>query len=91
MRPHHSRDYLQSGVLLACEVASARGETVGREVIDELGEKARGRIEHFLSRKVEKGQIESFDIGLPTLATDQADLAECDVVIGAIAAEIERV
>ena len=33
-------------------------ETVGREVTDELGETARGRIEHFLSRKVEKGQID---------------------------------
>ena len=38
-------------------------ETVGREVTDELGEKARGRIEHFLSRKVEKGQIDSSTSG----------------------------
>ena len=37
-------------------------ETVGREVTDELGDAARGRIEHFLTRKVEKGQIDSFDI-----------------------------
>ena len=45
-------------------------ETVGREITDELGETARGRIEHFLSRKVEKGQIDSFDIGLLTPTTD---------------------
>src|SRR5690242_5060806 len=41
-------------------------ETVGREVTDELGEQARGRIDHFLTRKVEKGQISSYDIGLLT-------------------------
>jgi 3-hydroxybutyryl-CoA dehydrogenase len=64
-------------------------ETVGREVTDELGETARGRIEHFLSRKVEKGHIESFDIGLLTLTTDIADIADCDVVIEAIVEELE--
>src|SRR6201987_2281483 len=63
-------------------------ETGGREVTDELGETARGRIEHFLSRKVEKGQIESFDIGLLTLTTDVSDLADCDVVIEAIVEEL---
>src|SRR5689334_19076238 len=63
--------------------------TTGREVTDELGEKARGRIEHFLTRKVEKGQIESFDIGLLTTTTEVADLADCDVVIEAIVEELE--
>ena len=63
-------------------------ETVGREVTGELGETARGRIEHFLSRKVEKGQIDSFDIGLLSLTTDLADLADCDVVIEAIVEEL---
>src|SRR2546421_11764189 len=63
-------------------------ETVGREVTDELGEKARGRIEHFLSRKVEKGQIDSFDIGLLTLTTDVADLGDCDIVVEAIVEEL---
>jgi 3-hydroxybutyryl-CoA dehydrogenase len=64
-------------------------ETVGREVTDELGETGRGRIEHFLTRKVEKGQIDSFDIGLLTLTTDLADLADCDVVIEAIVEELD--
>jgi 3-hydroxybutyryl-CoA dehydrogenase len=63
-------------------------ETVGREVTDELGETARGRIEHFLGRKVEKGQIESFDIGLLSLTTDVRDLADCDVIIEAIVEEL---
>src|SRR6516162_7234282 len=62
--------------------------TVGREVTDELGDSARGRIDHFLSRKVEKGQIDSFDIELLTLTTDVADLADCDFVIEAIVEEL---
>ena len=63
-------------------------ETVGREVTAELGEKARGRIDHFLTRKVEKGQIESYDIGLLSTTTDVADFADCDVVIEAIVEEL---
>ena len=63
-------------------------ETVGREVTDELGEAARGRIEHFLTRKVEKGQIGSFEIGLLTLTTDLSAFADCDVVIEAIVEEL---
>src|SRR4051812_11355280 len=63
-------------------------ETVGREVTTELGEKARGRISHFLTRKVEKGQIESFDIGLLTLTTELEDFAGCDLVIEAIVEDL---
>src|SRR5213078_4002655 len=62
-------------------------ETVGREVTDELGEKARGRIDHFLTRKVEKGQISGYDIGLLSTTT-VADFADCDVVIEAIVEEL---
>ena len=32
-------------------------ETVGRELTPELGERARDRIVHFLTRKVEKGTL----------------------------------
>jgi len=63
-------------------------ETVGREVTDELGESARGRIAHFLARKVEKGQLAGFDIERLALTTDLADLAGCDVVIEAIVEEL---
>jgi 3-hydroxybutyryl-CoA dehydrogenase len=63
-------------------------EVVGREVSMELAEKARDRIGHFLTRKVEKGQIESFDPGLLTLTTDVGDLADCEVVIEAIVEEL---
>src|SRR2546421_649082 len=64
-------------------------ETVGREVTDELGETARGRIDHFLTRKVEKGQVASFDIGLLSLTTDVSAFADCDLVIEAIVEELE--
>jgi 3-hydroxybutyryl-CoA dehydrogenase len=75
-----------AGIAQLCVEAGI--ETVGREVTLELGEKARGRIEHFLTRKVEKGQIESFDIGLLSLTAEVSDLADCDVVIEAIVEEL---
>ena len=75
-----------AGIAQLCVEAGI--ETVGREVTAELGEKARGRIEHFLTRKVEKGQIEAFDIGLLSLTTELSDLADCDVVIEAIVEEL---
>src|SRR3954465_913680 len=77
------------GAGIAQLAVEARIATVGREVTDELGETARGRIEHFLTRKVEKGQIESFDIGLLSLTTDLSAFADCDVVIEAIVEELE--
>ena len=36
-------------------------DTIGREVTSELAEAAAGRIGHFLTRKVEKGQLEQAD------------------------------
>lgn len=75
-----------SGIAQLCVEAGL--ETVGREVTLELAEKAYGRIDHFLSRKVEKGQIESYDMGRLTLTTEVPDLADCDVVIEAIVEEL---
>ena len=67
-------------------------ETVGREVTAELGEKARDRIGHFLTRKVEKGQIEQDARGAAvarlSLTTDLAGLGDCDLVIEAIVEEL---
>ncbi|HUF02002.1 MAG TPA: 3-hydroxyacyl-CoA dehydrogenase family protein [Gaiellaceae bacterium] len=61
---------------------------VGREVSDELGEKARERIAHFLQRKVDKEQLtdeaRSAALAELTLTTELAALAECDLVIEAI-------
>jgi 3-hydroxybutyryl-CoA dehydrogenase len=75
-----------AGIAQLCVEAGV--ETIGREVSDELGEGARDRIAHFLSRKVEKGQIESFDIGLLELTTSLDELAGCDLVIEAIVEDL---
>ena len=68
-------------------------ETVGREVTEELGDAARGRIAHFLTRKVEKGRLEETArdaaLGRLSLTTDLAGLADCDVVIEAIVEALE--
>ena len=75
-----------AGIAQLCVEAGI--DTVGREVTMELAESARGRIEHFLTRKVEKGQIEAFEIERLSLTTEVADLAECDLVIEAIVEEL---
>jgi 3-hydroxybutyryl-CoA dehydrogenase len=67
-------------------------ETVGHEVAPELGERARDRVAHFLTRKVEKGRMEQAerDAALERLrlTTDVAELADCDVVIEAVVEEL---
>jgi 3-hydroxybutyryl-CoA dehydrogenase len=92
-----------AGIAQLCVEAGL--ETVGREVSDELGETARGRIAHFLTRKVEKGRLDEAArdaaVGRLSLTTDLAHLADCDVVIEAIVeslapkrelfAELERI
>ncbi|HUZ98322.1 MAG TPA: 3-hydroxyacyl-CoA dehydrogenase family protein [Gaiellaceae bacterium] len=75
-----------SGIAQLCVEAGL--DTVGREVTADLGERARERIGHFLTRKVEKGQIESFDLALLSTTTELDDLADCDLVIEAIVEEL---
>jgi 3-hydroxybutyryl-CoA dehydrogenase len=62
-------------------------ETIGHELDASRGEAARDRIAHFLTRKVEKGQLEQTArdaaAGRLRLTTDLADLAACDIVIEA--------
>jgi 3-hydroxybutyryl-CoA dehydrogenase len=62
-------------------------DTVGHEVDAERGDAARSRIGHFLTRKVEKGQLAEPDrdtaMSLLSLTTDLAALGGCDVVIEA--------
>jgi 3-hydroxybutyryl-CoA dehydrogenase len=74
-----------AGIAQVC--VEAGFETVGREVSAELGEKARGRIDHFLTRKVEKGQLPQDEkdaaIGRLALTTELDDLTGCDIVIEA--------
>ena len=68
-------------------------ETVGREISDELNERARSTIERYLGRAVEKGRMSGADkdsaLGRLTLTTALDDLADCDLVIEAIVEELE--
>jgi 3-hydroxybutyryl-CoA dehydrogenase len=67
-------------------------ETVGREVTDELGVKARDRIAHFLQRKVDKEQmsaeVRESALSSLTLTTDLADFADCDLIVEAIVEDL---
>jgi 3-hydroxybutyryl-CoA dehydrogenase len=80
-----------AGIAQLCVEAGI--DTVGREVSLELAEKARDRIAHFLTRKVEKGQLEQdardAAVARLTLTADVADLADCDLVIEAIVESLE--
>ena len=80
-----------AGIAQLCIEAGV--DTVGREISMELGEKARDQIGHFLTRKVEKGQLEQAArdeaAGRLSLTTELADFADCDLVIEAIVEELE--
>jgi len=80
-----------AGIAQLCVEAGV--ETVGREVTDELGERARERIAHFLTRKVEKGTMAHADrdaaVERLTLTTELDAFADCDLVIEAIVEELE--
>ena len=79
-----------SGIAQLC--VEAGFDTVGREVTADLGERARDRIGHFLTRKVEKGQLDqgARDDAMKrlTLTTELTGLADCDLVIEAIVEEL---
>jgi 3-hydroxybutyryl-CoA dehydrogenase len=68
-------------------------DTVGREVDDDIGEAARGRIAHFLQRKVDKERMAADEreaaLGRLSLTTELAAFADCDLVIEAIVEELE--
>jgi len=67
--------------------------TVGREVSDELGEKARERISHFLQRKVDKGTMDGDEraaaLDRLSLTTSLSDFGACDLVIEAIVEDLD--
>jgi 3-hydroxybutyryl-CoA dehydrogenase len=80
-----------AGIAQVCVQAGV--ETVGREVTEELGDRARERIAHYLGRGVEKGRLagEERDAALArlTTTTELADLAGCDLVIEAVVEELD--
>ena len=79
-----------AGIAQVC--VQAGFETVGREVNDELVERGRATIDHYLSRGVEKGRMTAEEkdaiLGRLTLATDLGALAGCDLVIEAVIEDI---
>ncbi len=79
-----------AGIAQLCVEAGVA--TVGREVTAELGEQARDRIGHFLTRKVEKGRLEQADRDAAaerlTVTTELDAFADCDLVIEAIVEEL---
>jgi 3-hydroxybutyryl-CoA dehydrogenase len=68
-------------------------ETVGRDVNEELAERGRSTIDHYLRRAVEKERMtqEKKDGALQrlSLTTDLVGLAECDLVIEAVLEELD--
>ena len=80
-----------AGIAQVC--AQAGVETLGREVSEELAERARERIAHYLGRGVEKGRLspEERDAALArlTTTTELADLAGCELVVEAVVEELD--
>jgi 3-hydroxybutyryl-CoA dehydrogenase len=80
-----------AGIAQVCLQAGL--DVVGREISPELGEKARERIDHYLSRGVEKGRLtqEEKDAALDrlTLVTELAELGSCQLVIEAAFEDLE--
>ncbi len=74
-----------AGIAQVCLQAGL--EVVGREVEPELGDAARARIDHYLSRGVDKGRMTAEEkdaaLGRLSLVTDLAELASCGLVIEA--------
>ncbi len=68
-------------------------ETVGRELTDELGAKARDRIAHFLQRKVDKERLTGDEreaaLAKLSLETELAAFSKCDLVIEAVVEELD--
>src|SRR6266540_1640073 len=68
------------GAGIAQVSAQAGFETIGREVSDELCERARGTIEHYVERAVEKGKATAEErdatLGRLSLTTELAEATE---------------
>ena len=80
-----------AGIAQVC--VQAGFETVGREVSEELCDRARERIAHYLGRGVEKGRLtaEERDAALGRLSTttELAELAGCDLVVEAVVEDLD--
>jgi 3-hydroxybutyryl-CoA dehydrogenase len=81
------------GAGIAQLAVEAGYQTVGREVTDDLGRKARDRISHFLQRKVDKERMTTAEHSAAlerlSLTTELDAFADCDLVIEAIVEELD--
>jgi 3-hydroxybutyryl-CoA dehydrogenase len=80
-----------AGIAQVCVQAGV--ETVGREVSEELGERARAQVEHYLGRGVDKGRLSGDEkedaLARLTTTTDLGELGDCDLVIEAIVEDLD--
>ncbi len=80
------------GAGIAQLAVEAGYDVLGREVSSDLADRAAERIAHFLTRKVEKGQLRGDErdaaVARLSVTTDVAALAACDLVIEAIVEEL---
>jgi len=80
-----------AGIAQVC--VQAGFDTIGVEVSEDLCERGRSTIDHYLSRGVEKGRLSAEEreaaLARLTTSTSREDLADCDLVIEAIVEELE--
>ena len=80
-----------AGIAQVC--VQAGFDTIGVEVSEDLCERARNTIDHYLSRGVEKGRLSSEEreaaLARLTTSTRRKDLGDSDLVIEAIVEELE--
>jgi 3-hydroxybutyryl-CoA dehydrogenase len=81
------------GAGIAQVAVQAGFDTVARELTDELAERGRATIAHYVDRGVKKGRLSAAErdaaLARLTLTTELADLARCDLVIEAVLEELE--
>jgi 3-hydroxybutyryl-CoA dehydrogenase len=81
------------GAGIAQVALQAGQDVVGREINEELGAQARSKIDHFLTRAVEKDRMAAEDkdaaMGRFTTTIELDAFADCDLVIEAIVEELE--
>jgi 3-hydroxybutyryl-CoA dehydrogenase len=81
------------GAGIAQVALQAGQDVVGREISEELGAQARSKIDHFLTRAVEKDRMAAEDkdaaMGRFTTTIELDAFADCDLVIEAIVEELE--
>ncbi len=80
-----------AGIAQVC--VQAGFDTIGVEVSEDLCERARSTIDHYLSRGVEKGRLSNEEreaaLARLTMSTRKKDLGDRDLVIEAIVEELE--